>query len=181
MSDWRQLGELFVTMARHGGLTFGGGGPTVAAVEYETIDRRGWLTREQFRLAFALSRVTPGTNLLAFCAAVGWQVRGVVGSVAALVASSLPCSIVTVALTILLEYWQGYRWAAIAIEGAAAAAIGIVAASCWHLIEPHMISGSRLRTVFLVTGALVLQGFDVSPVRILLLAAIVGAFWREAS
>jgi chromate transporter len=181
MSDWRQLGELFVTMARHGGLTFGGGGPTVAAVEYETIDRRGWLTREQFRLAFALSRVTPGTNLLAFCAAVGWQVRGVVGSVAALVASSLPCSIVTVALTIFLEYWQGYRWAAIAIEGAAAAAIGIVAASCWHLIEPHMISGSRLRTVFLVIGALVLQGFDVSPVRILLLAAIVGAFWREAS
>ncbi|HYI94958.1 MAG TPA: chromate transporter [Bryobacteraceae bacterium] len=180
MRDWSKLGELFATMARHGGLTFGGGGPTIAAVEYETIDRRGWLTREQFRLAFALSRITPGTNLLAFCTAVGWQVGGVSGSVAALIASSLPCSAVTVALTILLEFWQGYRWAAVAIQGAAAAAIGIVAASCWHLIEPHMVAGSRLRTVFLVALAVTLQAFDVSPLRILLLAAIVGAVWREA-
>ena len=181
MVDWSRLGELFVTMARHGGLTFGGGGPTIAAVEYETIDRQGWLTREQFRLAFALSRVTPGTNLLAFCAAIGWQVGGVSGSVAALIASSLPCSVVTVALTILLEFWQGYRWAGIAIEGAAAAATGIVAASCWHLIEPHMIPGTRLRTMVLVAGAVALQAFDVSPLRILLLAAIAGAVWREAS
>lgn len=179
MADWRQLGALTATMARHGGLTFGGGGPTIAAVEHETVERRGWLTGEQFRLAFALSRLTPGTNLLAFCAAVGWQIRGVPGCVAALIASSLPCSVVTIVLTVLLEFFHGYVWAAIAIEGAAAAAVGIVAASCWHLIEPHMSSGSRLRTVFLVVSAVALQAYDISPLRILLFAAIVGAFWKE--
>jgi chromate transporter len=180
MTDWRQLGELFVTMARHGGLTFGGGGPTIAGVEYQTIDRRGWLTRDRFRLAFALSRLTPGTNLLAFCAAVGWQIQGVPGCVAALVASSLPCSALTVLLTILLEWWQGNRWAAIAIEGAAASAIGIIAASCWQLMEPHMGKRSRLRTLCLVSGAVILQvGFDISPLRILLVAGIAGAVWRD--
>ena len=182
MADWRQLGELFLIMARYGGLTFGGGGPTIAAVEYQTIDRKRWLTRDRFRLAFALSRLTPGTNLLAFCAAVGWQVRGVPGCIAALVASSLPCSALTVAFTILLEWWQGNRWAAIAIEGAAASAVGIIAASCWQLIEPHMGNGSRVRTLALVGGAVILQlVFDISPLRVLLLAGITGAVWREAS
>jgi chromate transporter len=175
-----QLKELGLVMTRYGGLTFGGGGPTIAALEHETVDRRGWLSREHFRIAFALSRVTPGTNLLAFCTAVGWQSHGTAGAVVALIASSLPCSIVTVALTIVFEALETNRWAVIAIQGASASAIGIIAASCWHLVEPHMLPGTRLRAVLLVVGALLLHIAGVPPLRILLLAAIVGAIWRNS-
>ena len=168
-------------MTQHGGLTFGGGGPTIAALQNETMNRRGWIDNGQFQLAYALSRLTPGTNLLAFCTALGWQMRGVSGAVAALIASSLPCSIVTVGFTILFDAVQGNRWAATAIEGASASAIGIIAASCWQLIAPHAGAGTWLRTAVLVLGALLLQIADVPPIRILLLAGVLGAFWRERS
>src|SRR4051794_4937709 len=95
------LRQVFSTMTRYGGLTFGGGGPTVAALQHETVDRCGWLDTGRFRLAYALSRLTPGTNLLAFCTALGWQMRGIAGALAALIGSSLPCSVVTVAFTVL--------------------------------------------------------------------------------
>lgn len=175
------LREVFLTMTQYGGLTFGGGGPTIAALQSETMDRRGWINNSQFQLAYALSRLTPGTNLLAFCTALGWQMRGIPGAVAALIASSLPCSIITVGLTILFDAIQGNRWAAIAIEGASASAIGIIAASCWQLIAPHVAMGTWLRTTVLVLGALLLQIADVPPIRILLLAGILGALWREES
>lgn len=165
-------------MVRYGSLTFGGGVPTAAALRHETVDRRGWLGPAQFQLAYALSRFTPGTNLLAFCAALGWQMRGVTGAGIALIASSFPCSAVTVALTIFIEASRGNRLAALAIEGGAASTIGMIAASCWQMVEPHVRAGERVRTAAIVGGAAILQVADVAPVRILLLAAVIGALWR---
>lgn len=127
----------------------------MAALERQTVARTAWLDPAKFQLAFALSRLTPGTNLLAFCTALGWQMRGVAGAVVALAGASFPCSVVAVALTVLLETWQQNRWAMVAIAGASAAAIGIVAASCWQLISPHVTKGTRLRTALLVSGALI--------------------------
>jgi chromate transporter len=173
------LAQIASIMARYGGLTFGGGLPTMAALRSETVERHRWLAPAQFSLAYALSRLTPGTNMLAFSTALGWQLRGVSGAVVALIASSLPCSIVTVLLTLGIEASRGNRWATLAIDGAAASTIGIVAASCWQLMRPHAGSGERLRTVVLVVGAMLLQLADVAPVRVLLMAAIAGAFWRE--
>ena len=42
----------------------------------ELVDRLKWLARKDFELAFALARVTPGTNIIAFCAAVGNDAAG---------------------------------------------------------------------------------------------------------
>jgi chromate transporter len=168
-------------MVRYGGLTFGGGGPTIAALQTETVERHNWLNPTQFNLAYALSRFTPGTNVLAFCTALGWQMSGVTGAVIALIASSLPCSMVTVFFTIVLETWRDNRWVMLAIDGAAASTIGIVAGSCWHLVRPHLQMGERTRTLFLVAGAAWLQSVGVPPVRVLLLAAITGLVWRETS
>ena len=151
----------------------------MAALRAETVERNRWLGSTQFGLAYALSRFTPGTNMLAFSTALGWQLRGMPGAVVALIASSLPCSIVTVAITLGIESSRGNRWAMLAIDGAAASTVGIVAASCWHLMRPHVGAGELIRTVALVVGAALLQLADVAPVRILLVAAIVGALWRE--
>lgn len=151
----------------------------MAALRGETVERNRWLGPTQFGLAYALSRFTPGTNMLAFSTALGWQLRGMSGAVVALIASSLPCSIVTVAMTIAIDAARGNRWAMLAIDGAAASTVGIVAASCWQLMRPHSGSGEIFRTVALVAGATLLQLADVAPVRILLIAAIVGALWRE--
>ena len=52
-----------------GNTTFGGGDPTMALLQRELIGRQ-WITRDDFALAYSLARVTPGTNILAFCAAV---------------------------------------------------------------------------------------------------------------
>ena len=43
-----------------------------------------------------LNRRTPGTNLLAFCTAAGWTSRRWLGAIVALLASSIPCSLLVV-------------------------------------------------------------------------------------
>jgi len=62
----KQLAWIFL---RVGNLTFGGGDPTMAALQSELVAGRRWLDEEQYGLIYGLARITPGTNLLAFSAA----------------------------------------------------------------------------------------------------------------
>ena len=53
---------------RVGNLTFGGGDPTMAALQSALVHARRWLDEEEYGLIYGLARITPGTNLLAFSA-----------------------------------------------------------------------------------------------------------------
>jgi Chromate transporter len=60
------LRSLAAVFLRHGNMTFGAGSATIATLHREIITKRGWVTQRQSDLTYALSRLTPGTNLLAF-------------------------------------------------------------------------------------------------------------------
>lgn len=101
--------ELVSVFARFGNFTFGGGDPTVAVLRDEIIGKRAWMTAQRADLAFALARLTPGTNVLAFCTAIGWLLRGWSGAAAALIGASVPSGLITVIFTALYERWGAIR------------------------------------------------------------------------
>jgi hypothetical protein len=45
--------------------------PRLRSCTHELLDKRRWLRAADFALCFALARLTPSTNLLAFCTGVG--------------------------------------------------------------------------------------------------------------
>jgi chromate transporter len=158
-----------------GNTTFGGGDPTVALLQRELTGRE-WITREDFALAYSLARVTPGTNVLAFCAATGARVLGLGGAIAAVLAVTLPSAILAVLLTRGFETWRAHPVAMAAIGGTVAAVAGMVWASVWFLIRPAL--GVR---AILISGAAFLAAFQlhVTPVRVILAAALAGYLWPE--
>ena len=81
--------------------------------------------RGAVRISFALGRLTPGTNLLAFCVGIGWIVRRWTGAVVALLAASIPCTLFVVIITVLFAEWQENPFAQAAIKGAIAAAVAV--------------------------------------------------------
>ena len=125
---------------------------------------------------FALSRLTPGTNLLAFCTGIGWILRRLSGAVVALLASSIPCTAIVVVATALFSHWQDDPWVQAAIHGAIAAAVAITVKSCWTIARPHFKAGARVRVVLVGAAAFLLYaGLAVPPIPVLLGAAVVGA------
>src|ERR1044071_5798203 len=83
------LAAIARVFARHANTTFGGGSATIAVLRRQLVDRHAWLAPAEFDLGYALSRLTPGTTLLAFCTAAGWTARGWPGALIALLAASL--------------------------------------------------------------------------------------------
>jgi chromate transporter len=167
-----------LSFARISNLTFGGGGPTVAAFQRELVAKRHWLSPEQFALAYALSRITPGTNLFAFCTAVGSMLRGTRGAIVALLAASIPCCAIVAILTAGFDRWSANPWVNAAIGGALAASVGILFASFWSIVEPYFTKCAWPRTAVIAVAGFLLS-LKLSPVLVLALAGLAGWFWRE--
>ncbi|HWB85656.1 MAG TPA: chromate transporter [Bryobacteraceae bacterium] len=171
-----RLGGIFL---RVGNLTFGGGDPTMAALYAELVTTRGWLAAETYGLVYALARITPGTNVLAFCAGTAWEIAGWPGALMAVAAVTLPAAVLAVLLTLGFEAWKSNHLAMAAIAGVIAAAVGMVAAGAWQLLAPHLARERALRACIIAIGAFVASfSLGLSPVQVLAGAALLGAFWQ---
>lgn len=168
----RSLAAVFL---RYGSTTFGGGSATIGALHGEITTKRKWVTQQQFDLSYALSRLTPGTNLLAFATAIGWLTGSWYGAVVVLVAASIPSALLAVLLSAVYQSLTDHPLAMIALRGALAAAVGIVFATAWTIVRPHFKKSSTLKIIAFAVGAFLLAtSFDQSPIRILIAAALVG-------
>jgi chromate transporter len=176
------LKRLLLLSLRVGNSTFGGGEPTMAVFQRELVSRRGWLSPEQYGLAYGLARVTPGTNVLAFCAAAGWQVLKWPGALAVVLAVTVPSAGLVVLLTATYRELKTNPFVMGAISGTVAAAVGMMAAAAWLLIRPQLRPSGWLRTLSLVAGCVILSlAFSMPPVQVLALAGLAGFLWRDSS
>jgi chromate transporter len=170
------LWQLSAAFLRYANFTLGGGSATTGVIHHELVERHHWLDEERFMLSFALARVTPGTNVLAFCTGVGWMLQRLPGAALALLAASIPSSLIAVALTILLANASKNRIAAAAIQGAVAAAVAITAKTGWTIVHPHFKPGARWRVIVIGGSAFALHAtWGLSAIEVLLLAGVVGA------
>ncbi|MBU6458184.1 MAG: chromate transporter [Bradyrhizobium sp.] len=174
-----QIADVFV---RYANFTLGGGSATTAVIHGEIVGKRGWVSEEQFGLSFALGRLTPGTNLLAFCTGIGWGLRRWTGAIVALLAASIPCTLFVVIITALFAEWQENPFAQAAIKGAIAAAVAVTVKTVWTIAHPHFRPGNRIRAVLIGATAFALHTFaGISPIDVLLLAVVIGFLLSASS
>jgi len=177
------LTEIFF---RIGNTTFGGGYVTIGMLGRELVDARRWITPEKFDLAFALARVTPGTNLIAFCAAIGALICGTAGAIGAVVALTAPSSALAVLIMQGLESWQENRIAMAAIGGTVAAVAGMMWATIWVILRPHAGGLTwkgmtrNLQVVLIAGGAFAASRiFGITPLPIILVGTLIGFLWKD--
>jgi len=177
------LARMTALFVRVGNLTFGGGDPTMAALYSELVTTRRWLAPETYGLVYALARITPGTNMLAFCAGAAWELAGWAGALLAAVGAAVPSAVCVVLLTLGYQAWKQNAVAMAAIAGTLAAAVGLMATSAWQLLAPSLATRDwrRMARALAVAGAAVWLPlrFGMTPVAVLGLAAVAGFLWQE--
>jgi chromate transporter len=168
------LPKFIWTIFRDVNRTFGGG---LASMELlrRTFIAHGSMTDADNAGLVAVSRLTPGTNVLAYCVSLGWALHGGPGALLALVASSLPASIVVCALAVALVRIHEYPAVRMFLAIAVLLATVLVLSSAIALLRPYVRKPALMRTSIVagLAGVMIVAG--VTPVRILLLSAIVGA------
>lgn len=110
-------------------LALQGFGGVMAITQRELVDRKRWLTREQFVEEWAVAQTLPGPNVINLCIAFGARHFGLSGALAAM-AGMLAAPMVIVLLVALLHAdLAGHPVAQGALRGMGAVAAGLVTAS----------------------------------------------------
>jgi chromate transporter len=132
------LVELFLLFSQLGLSSFGGG--VSAWMHRAFVERRAWLGETEFSAAVALARIMPGVNVVNLAVLIGQRLRGSLGAAAAALGLLIGPSCVAVGL--MMAYGALTRSVVLqtAIEGAAAAAAGLLIAM--GLSSTMLLAGS---------------------------------------
>lgn len=77
------LWQLFVSFAKVGVLTFGGGYAMIPILEREIVDSKGWASSEELMDYYAVGQCTPGVIAVNTATFIGRKVAGVLGGIVA--------------------------------------------------------------------------------------------------
>ena len=169
---------LAALFARDANLTFGGGSATAETLRRELVVRREWINEHDFRLGYAASRLTPGTNLLALCTVLGWRLSGGRGAVTALLAASIPSALLVAVVAAGYTEVIGLPGATAAVRGAVAASVALILANAWTLVRPQLVAGKRMRALILLALCwTVYDVWHVSALTVLISAGVIGGLW----
>ena len=75
--------QLFVSFAKVGVLTFGGGYAMIPILEREIVDKKGWASSEELMDYYAVGQCTPGVIAVNTATFIGRKVAGNLGGVVA--------------------------------------------------------------------------------------------------
>lgn len=127
------LAELFVAFVR---ITVSGFGGALPWTRRMFVDRKKWLTPEEFNDSYALCQVLPGPNIVNFAAVFGSRMRGAGGALAAWTGFLLLPFTVMVVAAIFYRHYGDVRAVRDVLAGIAPAAAGLLLATAAQMAAP---------------------------------------------
>lgn len=115
--------QLFLIFSRIGLTSFGGG--LSGWLLREFVQRRKWMTEEEFLNGLSISQALPGVNVTNMAIWIGYRLRGRRGAIASFLGIVVPAAFVVVLLGTLFASLKQFDLTHVALQGAAAAAVGL--------------------------------------------------------
>jgi len=141
----RELGGYFLRLG-----TLGFGGPIALAgyMQRDLVERRGWITQEEYLEGLAVSQTLPGPLAAQLAMWLGYVRRGFWGAVAAAVPFILPPFIIVSAVAALYVTFQGTPVIQALFYGIGPTVIALIVRGAWKLFRVTVKSDRRLWVIF---------------------------------
>ncbi len=120
------LTDLFVSFTL---LALQGFGGVLAVVQRELVEKKGWMTREEFVEDWAVAQIMPGPNVVNLSLMIGSRYFGFKGAMAALAGMLVAPLCVVLLLALVYAQFAGHPGVQGALCGMAAVAAGLIAAT----------------------------------------------------
>jgi chromate transporter len=165
------LGALFLTFLKIGATLYGSGYVLLAFLHDDFVNRLGWLTDQQLLDAVAVGQFTPGP-VFTTATFIGYLVGGVPGALIATVAIFAPSFVFVGIVYPFVPRLRASPWTRAFLDGANAAAVGLMVGVAWQLSISSIIDG--LTAALMLLAAVLLIRFRVNSVWLVLGGAAAG-------
>ena len=168
----KRLLQLFLTFAKVGVMTFGGGYAMLPILQREIVDNKGWATEEELMDYFAIGQCTPGVIAVNTATFIGQKLTGFWGAVFATLGVVFPSLVIISLLAGVIEAFSHLVWVQNAFGGIRVCVCILIANAVVKLFKKAVVDVPTLIIFLAVTlGSILLP---VSPVIFVVLAAAAG-------
>ena len=164
--------KMFLSFAKVGVMTFGGGYAMLPILQREIVDKNGWATEEELMDYFAIGQCTPGVIAVNTATFIGQKRKGIWGGIFATLGVVFPSIVIISLLAGVIEAYSGIAWVQHAFGGIRICVCVLIGNAVVKLCKKAVVDKVTLALFLAVTaGAFFL---DVTPVLFVLLAGITG-------
>ena len=109
--------DLFLTFAKIGAFTFGGGYAMLSVISDNCVEKKKWITAEDMMNITVIAETTPGPISVNCATFTGYRQKGILGAAAATLGLVLPSFIVIFLISLFLDRFLEYPIVANAFYG----------------------------------------------------------------
>lgn len=117
--------DLFVSFTV---LALQGFGGVLAVAQRELVERKRWMTNEEFVEEWAVAQIMPGPNIINLCIMIGGRHFGLRGALAALAGMLLAPLLILLLIALVYARYAGHPGVVGALRGMGAVAAGLIVA-----------------------------------------------------
>jgi len=170
ISVWR----IFLEFLIMGGTSFGGVVPYLRAA---IVGKNRWLDDREFVEMLSISQSLPGLNATNMAILVGDKLRGVAGSIAAVVGICLPGGLLMYIVGIYYHLHGDHEWATAGLRGVAAASVGLILSTVVQLSKKSL--AGKFDFLFMALTVLAVNRLHQSVPRTLIIVGIAAILFHR--
>lgn len=164
--------EGFKTFSRIGMFTIGGGYAMIPLIEADVVDKKQWITREEFIDLVAIAQSCPGIFAVNISIFLGYKLKGVPGCIICATGTILPSFLIILGIALFFQAFRENETIESIFKGIRPAVVALIAAPTFKMAKSAKISWSNVWIP--IVSALLIWLFGVSPVYIIILAGVAG-------
>ena len=169
--------DLFLTFARIGVCTFGGGYAMLPILQREVVEKKKWATDEELTDYFAIGQCTPGVIAVNTATFVGQKTRGIAGGIIATLGVVFPSLVIISIIAAFIGNFAHLPAVQNAFAGVRVCVCVLIFNAVTKLWKKSVADKAGLVIFLAVFACSVL--LDLSPVLYVLLAGVAGVVIKQ--
>jgi chromate transporter len=170
--DGVSVRDILKVFLKIGTFAFGGVYSMLAFFERELVQKRKWLTQEEFAESVVMGQLTPGAPIVNTGIFIGYTLKKLKGALATVAGQVLPSFILVLVLAFLYVRYNELALLKAILKGVGAAVVGLIASVVYTM-------GSKLlkeynSIVIAAVAFLCLAVFKLNPIELIVVAGIAG-------
>ena len=168
--------DLFLSFAKVGMFTFGGGYAMISIIEDICVEKKKWITHEEMMDITVIAESTPGPIAINAATYVGHKQAGIPGSVFATIGIVLPSFMIIYLISSMLDNFLEIVWVANAFKGIKIGVGLLILRVALHMVKkmkpkpmPRIIAGCGFAAMLAVN----FLSLKFSSITLMLIAGIV--------
>jgi chromate transporter len=166
------LKNIFLVFLKIGTFSFGGVYSMLTFFERELVEKRKWITHEEFIESVALGQMTPGPPIVNTGICIGYKLKKIKGALVTTVGQAFTGTVLAILLAIFYVKTKGNVLLISIMKGVGAAVVGLLLSIVYKMARKTIKDYKT--ALFALSAFFALAVFKLNPIGLILASGILG-------